>query len=101
MPAVKWIVAGQVTAFVLGAFLFVLRPEIESITLSQVFKVVSRGIVLAGMVVCLLAAGGTLKAVVTEKGMKLVNRLKYVGYVLCNLYVIGFMVYFRLFDFWT
>ena len=101
MPAVKWIVAGQAVAFVLGFFLFILRIEIDSIALYRIWEVLSGCIVLAGIVVCLLAAGGTLKAVLSEKDMKLVNRLKYVGYALCNLYVIGFMVYFRLFDFWT
>lgn len=101
MPAVGWIVTGQVTAFVLGAFLFVLRLEIKSITLAQIFAVLSGCIVLAGMLVSLLTAVATFKATVTTKGMSIVNRLKYLGYVLCNLYVVGFLGYFRLFDFWT
>lgn len=99
MPAVKWIVAGQVTAFALGMFLFTFRLDIKSIALFRIWEVVSGGVGLAGMVVCLLSAVATLKAAITTKDMKAINRLKYLAYVLCNLYVVGFLGYFRLFGF--
>lgn len=101
MPAGKWILAGQIATIILGMYLFVLTIETTSMVLWEIFAVVLGCSILIGMLVCLLAAGVTLKTAIVEKGMKISNRLEYVAYVLCNLYVVGFMVYFRLFDFWT
>lgn len=101
MPAGKWVLTGLITTSVLGAFLFVITISVEAIEIIKVINVMLCCGFMVGMLVCLLSAGVILKTVILEKGMKLKNRMKYVAYALCNLYVVGFMVYFRMFDFWT
>ena len=101
MPAGKWVLAGLIAASVMGLLLFAITIEVESMAIIKAVNVVIGCSMLIGILVCLLAAVITLKTVILEKKMKLTNRMKYVAYALCNLYVVGFMVYFRVFDFWT
>lgn len=101
IPAAKWILAGGIAILLIGIYVFALDIDTTSLVLIRILiRVFGFGTMIC-MLVCLLSAGATLKIVVMEKGMKLTNRLKYVAYALCNLYTIGFAVYFRLFDFWT
>lgn len=107
IPAAKWIVAGVIATLLVGILFFApgLEPmsmeQLPSIELIQALRVVLGCGTMICLLVCLLSAGVVVKTTILEKGMKMTNRLKYIVYVLCNIYVIGFAVYFRLFDFWT
>ncbi len=101
VPAAKWIVAGAIAIVLLGIYVFALAIDTTSLVLIQVLNVVVGCAVMICLAVCLLSAGAAFKTAVLEKGMKLKSRLLYVAYAFVLVYVIGFAVYFRLFDFWT
>ena len=101
VPAAKWITAGAIGTVVLGILLFVLSVDITSLVLIQVVNAMVGCAVIACMAVCLLSAAVALKTAVREKGLQWKGRLLYVAYAFALVYVIGFAVYFRLFDFWT
>lgn len=107
IPAAKWIVVGGIATLLAGILFFapaldtMSMEQLPSIELIQVLNVVLCCGMMVCMVVCLLSAGVAVKTAIMEKGIKLSVRLMYVAYTLCLLYVIGFAVYFRLFQFWT
>ena len=101
VPAAKWLLAGAIAVGLLGIYVFALAIEITSLVLIQVLNVVVGCGIMICLAVCLLSAGVAIKTAVREKGLNWKGRLLYVVYALCQLYVIGFAVYFRLFDFWT
>ena len=101
VPAAKWLVVGAIAIVLLGVYVFALAIETTSLVLIQVLNVVVSCVVMICLTVCLLSAGVAVKTVIKEKGLNWKGRLLYVVYALCQLYVIGFAVYFRLFDFWT
>ena len=94
MPAGRAIFAGQlaklITALSVIAGLFTLGSG-----LSPVLCVIS-GIC---AIVCVVSVAFAVKAVITEKEMKLFTRVCYVVFSLCSLFVTGFIVYFELFSF--
>ncbi len=107
VPAAKWIVAGGIATLLAGILFFapaldtMSMKQLPSIEMIQAMNVVLCSGIMVCMVVCLLSAGVAAKTAIMEKGLKLSVRLMYVVYTLWQLYVIGFAVYFRLFQFWT
>ena len=101
VPAAKWLVAGAIAVVLLGIYVFSLFIDSTSLVLIQVLNVLVGCGVMICLAVCLLSAGVAVKTAIKEKGLNWKGRLLYVVYALCQLYVIGFAVYFRLFDFWT
>ena len=107
IPAAKWIVVGVIAILLAGILFFapaldtMSMEQLPSIELIQVLNVVLCSGIMVCMVGCLVSAGVAAKTAIMEKGLKLSVRLMYVVYTLCLLYVIGFAVYFRLFQFWT
>lgn len=101
VPAAKWLVAGAIAVVLLGIYVFSLFIDSTSLVLIQVLNVLVGCGVMICLAVCLLSVAVAVKTAIKEKGLNWKGRLLYVVYALCQLYVIGFAVYFRLFDFWT
>lgn len=49
---------------------------------------------------CLVSAIFTLKALIIESEIKVLTRVRYIISILCNVYTLGFVIYFQLFNFW-
>ena len=100
MPAAKWILTGVIAVLLIGLPVFAIKIDATmSLVLVQRLRAIFGCSTILCLMVCLLSAGAALKVVVKEKGMKATKRLKYLLYALCHLYVIGFVMYFRLFYF--
>lgn len=98
IPAGKAILAGQLAR----AAIFLILPFLLVISLlPRTFLVIFALAAGTGAVVCAISAGFTAKALVTESEMKRFTRVRYALSVLCELFVVGFVLYFQLFNFWT
>ncbi len=96
-PAGKAILAGQLARLAVGIVLVLLITAMVPKAV-LVIMCIAAGV---SAIVCLVSAVFTAKALFTEKEMKKFARVRYAVSVLCNLFTAGFVVYFKLFNFWT
>lgn len=95
------LLAGELVMLLWGVLSFASLPETISLNMALFLRVFSGVVAMLGMVLMVLSAGIGLKTAITAKGMHLDVRFGYVVQVLCYFYVIGIVLYFRFFDFWT
>lgn len=97
IPAGKEILAGQLARLTVGIVLVLLIAA----TVPKAVLVIMCIAAGAGAIVCLVSSVFTAKALFTEKGMKKFACARYALSVLCNLFTVGFVLYFQLFNFWV
>ncbi len=99
IPAGKAILAGQLSRLTLAIVPVLILNVVNNLP-KEILVIIC---IVAGMsaVVCALSAIFTAKALITNKEMTKLNRVRYTFSVLCNLFVTGFVMYFELFNFWS
>lgn len=96
-PTGKAILTGQFARFVIGT-VFVL---ILTLMIPQTVFVVMCIVTGASAIICAISAIFTAKTLIIQKKMEKIVRLRYTISAVCNMFVVGFVVYFQLFNFWT
>lgn len=95
IPAGRAILAGKFAKIAIGMVVAaVLLLEFIESGLLMLFCIIS-GI---SAVVCLVSSVFSVKAFITEKELSKLSRVKYVGFALCNLFTVLFVLYFQLFS---
>ncbi|MEE1057614.1 MAG: serine hydrolase [Acutalibacteraceae bacterium] len=97
IPVGKAILAGQFARLAVGIVLIILFSLLIETKLLVVICIITG----VSAIVCLFSAVFSVKALITEKEMKNFTRVRYVVSVLCNLFTVGFIMYFQLFNFWV
>ncbi|MEE1155162.1 MAG: hypothetical protein UH241_08410, partial [Acutalibacteraceae bacterium] len=98
VPAGKAILVGQLSKVIVAILVAVyLLCTVE--LAPTVITIICIAIGLFSLL-CLVSAIFTLKALIIESEIKVLTRVRYIISILCNVYTLGFVIYFQLFNFW-
>ncbi len=97
IPAGRAILTGQLAKLVIGIMLVITLFEIIPPDVPAIICVTAA----VSAVLCAFSALFAVKALITEKEITKFVRVRYAVSALCNLFVFGFVLYFRLYVFWA
>lgn len=91
------ILVGQISRLVLGIVVALMLTEIVSIPNACIILGIMASLCAVG---CMSAGVLVVMTLVDESGLKAVDYAKYLASAVCNLFMMGFVLYFQLFMFW-
>lgn len=91
------ILVGQISRLVLGIVVALMLTEIVSISNVCVILGIIASLCAVG---CMSAGVLVVMTMVDEAGLKTINYAKYFASAVCNLFMMGFVLYFQSFMFW-